>query len=38
MHGFGQEERKVAHHVDDQGLNDPRLLGELEEEGSHAAH
>jgi hypothetical protein len=35
---FRQQEGQVAHHVDDQRLNDPRLLRELQEEGSHAAH
>jgi len=36
--GLSEEEGEVAHDVDDQGFDDPRLLRELQEEGGHAAH
>ena len=38
MYSLSKQEGEVAHDVDDQRFDDPRLLGELQEEGGHAAH
>ena len=37
MDSLSEQEGEVAHDVDDQRLDDPGLLGELQEEGGHAA-
>ena len=37
MDSLSEQEGEVAHDVDDQRFDDPGLLGELQEEGGHAA-
>ena len=38
MNGFCQEKWEVAHHVDDQRLDDSRFFGELKEESGQATN
>ncbi len=38
MDGFCQEKWEVAHHVDDQRLDDSRFFGELKEESGQATN
>ena len=37
MDSLSEQEGEVAHDVDDQRFDDPGFLGELQEEGRHAA-